>query len=263
MIYFAYSAERTSSNIAHALRGLLELEEREEFRGLRCFGREDVRMLEVGCEVINADFLGGLIDAPLVFLSRHSSVMGVPAFTVHAEGNWSAEAQFGGRPKMLSVSFPIGMLKALKSIKRLNGTGLDVTYEATHHGPLIDSPSFFAELGGNEETVSSVGHAELLARAIADSIDAGADAEYEKVAVGFGGTHYPSKFTSLALEGKYAFSHIMPKRHAGNIDMIEKAFARSDVPAEIAVIEWKGIKGADREVITRELARLGIDYAKV
>ena len=35
--------------------------------------------------------------------------------------------------------------------------------------------------------------------------------------------------------------------------MIEQAFARSDVPAEIAVLEWKGIKGADREGISKSL----------
>ena len=261
MIYFAYSSETASSNIATALRGLLGLEEKDDFHGMRHFGCGDVNMIEVGCRIINAEFLSDLIDAPIVFLSRHSSSMGVSAFTVHPEGNWSADASLGGMPKTLSVSSPICMLKTLKSINDINDTGLDVTYEVTHHGPLVNSPSFFVELGGNEQTIGSTDHAELLARAVARSIDA--DVGYDKIAVGFGGMHYPKKFTSLALEGKYAFSHMMPKHHIGNIDMIGQAFARSDPVAEIAVIEWKGIKGADREVILRELARLGIDYAKV
>jgi D-aminoacyl-tRNA deacylase len=164
---------------------------------------------------------------------------------------------------MLSVSSPVSMLKTLKSIKKLNNTELQVTYEATHHGPLMNNPSFFVELGGNEETIGNAKHARLLAQAIIDSIGAGADGGYDKVAVGFGGMHYPSKFTSLALSGKYAFSHIMSKHYIGNADMIEQAFKRSDIPADVALIEWKGIKGADREIITKELARLGIDYARV
>jgi D-aminoacyl-tRNA deacylase len=261
MIYFAYSAETASLNIAQALRGFLGLEEREDFHGLKCFGGNGILMLEVGGRLINADFLDAFVDAPLIFLSRHSSSMGIPAFTVHAEGNWSSEASLGGRPKMLSVSSPVGMLKALRTIKAINNTDLDVTYEATHHGPLINSPSFFVELGGNEDVINNAEHAKLLADAVARSIDA--DAGYGKIAVGFGGMHYPRKFTALALDGKYAFSHIMSKHHIGNTDMIEHAFARSDIPAEIAVIEWKGIKSAEREVIIRELARLGIDYAKV
>jgi D-aminoacyl-tRNA deacylase len=263
MIYFAYSAETASANIALALREILGLEEIETFHGLACFGRDEIRMFDVGCHIINAEFLSDFIDAPIIFLSRHSSSLGVSAFTVHPEGNWSVEASFGGKPKMLSVASPVGMLRTLKSIKSLNDTELNVTYEVTHHGPLTNSPSFFVELGGNEETIGSASHAKLLASAIARSIETDADAEYDKVAVGFGGMHYPKKFTLLAMDGKYAFSHMMPKHHIGKIDMIVQAFARSDLPAEIAVIEWKGIKGADREVIIRELARLGIDYAKV
>lgn len=263
MICFAYSSEIASSNIAAALRGLLELEKKDDFHGMRCFGNDDVKMVEVGCHIINAEFLSDLVDAPIIFLSRHSSSMGISAFTVHPEGNWSEESGLGGKPKMLSVASPIGMLKALKSIKGINDTGLEVTYEVTHHGPLVNSPSFFVELGGNEQTIGNAAHAKLLANAIGRSIENRAEVEYDKIAVGFGGMHYPKKFTSLALDGKYAFSHMMSKYHISNIDMIGQAFARSDPPAEIAVIEWKGIKGADREVITRELARLGIDYAKV
>ncbi len=263
MICFAYSTETASSNIALALREILKLDETERFHGMRSFGSNEIRMVEVAGRIIDAESLTDVVDVPIIFLSRHSSSMGIPAFTVHPEGNWSVEASLGGRPKALSIASPVGMLKALKSIKKMNDTKLEVTYEATHHGPLVNSPSFFVELGGNEDTIANKDLARLLAGAVARSIESDADSGYEKIAVGFGGMHYPKKFTTLALEGKYAFSHIMSKHSIGSTDMIEQAFARSDPRAEIAVMEWKGIKGADREVIIRELARLGIDYAKV
>ena len=156
-------------------------------------------MLEVEGRIINAESLTDFVDAPILFLSRHSSSAGVSAFTVHPEGNWSAEATLGGRPKMLSVASPVGMLKALNSIKRLNDTELEVTYEATHHGPLTNSPSFFVELGGNEETIANTAYAKLLASAIAGSIETDSGAEYEKVAVGFRGMHYPKSSRRLRL----------------------------------------------------------------
>ncbi len=200
-------------------------------------------------------------DGPIVFLSRHSSSKGVPSFTVHAEGNWSEDSHLGGRPKELSVSSPSRMLGALAAIGRINATGMQVTYEATHHGPMLEVPSYFVELGGDEATVSNAKFAELLAAAVADSIERGA--EYEKVAIGIGGTHYPEKFTRLGLEGRYAFGHIMSRHYAGCPDMIEKAALRSDSKTEIAVIEWKSIKAEERKRVVEELDRLGLDYERV
>lgn len=118
-----------------------------------------------------------------------------------------------------------------------------------------------AVIGGNDDIVSSVSHAKMLAEAIAHSLDN--NAGYEKVAVGIWSTHYPEKFTRLALEGRYAFSHIMSKHYVSRINMLEPAFKSSDIKADIAVIEWKGLKGADREDILRELESLGMDYARV
>ena len=110
-----------------------------------------------------AEFLEGVVDDSIVFLSRHRSSMGVPAFTVHPEGNWSDEALFGGRPKELSMAFPYGMSAMLRSIKALNKEGIAVTYEATHHGPFLSRPSLFVELGGNEQTICNEEYARLLA----------------------------------------------------------------------------------------------------
>jgi D-aminoacyl-tRNA deacylase len=143
----------------------------------------------------------------------------------------------------------------------INDTGIELTYEATHHGPLTENPSLFVELGGSEGVIKSEKHAKILATAVADSLHK--KPAYEKVAVGIGGLHYSAKFTKLALNGKYAFSHIMSKHYISNLDMLKYAFERSDVRAEFALIEWKSIKAMDREAIVRELNVLGIDYAKV
>lgn len=260
MIYFIYSDETASSNIAGALSGILELEE-GEFHGLQCFSDNKVRMIKIDGKLIDADFLDDMVDGVTVFLSRHTSSKGIPAFTVHAEGNWSDENSLGGRPRMISMSSPSNMLGVLENMHRSNSTDIQVTYEATHHGPFMNHPSFFVELGGSESVLRDKEHATLVAEAIVKGLDS--EVEYDKIAVGVGGTHYPGKFTRQALDGKYAFSHIMPKYYARCTGMLGLAFERSDRKAEMAVIEWKSIKAIEREIIVRELNRLGIDYAKV
>lgn len=261
MVYFVYSKETASSNIANELRPLLELEKSEDFNGLAHFSNGKIHMVGVEGRVIDADFLDKIINDTTIFLSRHSSKQGISAFTVHAEGNWSDEATLGGKPKELSVSSPLNMLNFLSAIRGMNTTDIGVTYEATHHGPLLNNPSFFVELGGNEDVIGSKEYASFIAKSTVKALDT--NAAYDKIAVGLGGMHYPEKFTRLALEGKYAFAHIMPKYHISCIDMIGKAFERSDKKPEIALIEWKSIKAIDRENIVRELNVLGIDYAKV
>lgn len=45
--------------------------------------------------------------------------------------------------------------------------------------------------------------------------------------------------------------------------MLQKAIEKSDRTAELAVIEWKGIKAADRDMIIKRLGELGLDYERV
>jgi D-aminoacyl-tRNA deacylase len=239
IINFVYSDEKASSNIAAHLKGILSLEKNDRgFSGLECFeDREHMfRMLKVDCRIINADFIDNLVEGLTVFLSRHSSSKQVPAFTVHPVGNWSDDCSLGGAPKSLGVASPVNMLRVLKSIEGVNSTEIELTYEATHHGPLLNRPSFFVELGGNDEVIGNYEYAGLIAKGIAEAI--GSEPLYDKIAVGIGCMHYPEKFTRLALGGKYAFSHMMSKHYVKEVGMIESAFSRSDIAAEIAVIEW-------------------------
>jgi D-aminoacyl-tRNA deacylase len=261
MVYFVYCDETASSNIALALKGVLELGDADDFNGLKHFSKGDIHMIKVNDKLITAEFLNGVVDDTLIFLSRHSSSKGIAAFTVHALGNWSTDATLGGKGGELSVASPIKMLDMLSAVKRANTTNINVTYEATHHGPFLDHPSFFVELGGNEETIASKDYAMLIATAVADGLEK--QAAYDKIALGLGGMHYSDKFTRLAIDGKYAFAHIMPKYQISHIEMIGQAFSRSDPKPELALIEWKSIKAVDRENILRELNSLGIDYAKV
>jgi D-aminoacyl-tRNA deacylase len=181
------------------------------------------------------------------------------SFTLHSEGNWSDEAIAGGKPKELSVSSPDSLQGLLKSVKKNNDTDIPVVYEATHHGPLLETPSLFFEFGGG--ATENQKPYEIMAKALSDWLEEPPDS-CEKIAFGIGGGHYPEKFTKLSLESKYSFSHIMPKYHA-DVDMVKKGLSRASAPAECALIDWKGIKSAERDAIVKRLEELGIDHVRL
>jgi D-aminoacyl-tRNA deacylase len=252
-----------SLNIAEAVKVKMDFEETTPVGGFRHFASEHTDMIEMGSGLIDADFIDKTIRTDFImFMSRHSSAKGIATFTTHAEGNWSDEAEFGGRPKALSMASPANMLSMLGAMEEVNTTEIPVMYEATHHGPLLDTPSFFVELGGNEETIKDKRYAEVVAESIVRMLHH-EPGEYEKIAIGIGGTHYPEKFTKLALEGKYAFAHMMPRYQIDNVDMLQKAIGRSDAEVEVAVIEWKSIKAAERDKVIGRLGELGLDYERV
>jgi D-aminoacyl-tRNA deacylase len=264
MAYLVCStSDITSLNIANAVKQMVDFDESEPVGKYRHLTSDRFDMLEVDARLTETDFLDALIKTDLfVFLSRHSSATGTASFTTHAEGNWSYSAELGGKPKMLSVASPINMMAVLRAINRANATDMSVTYEATHHGPLLDTPSLFVEIGGNEETLKSANLAGTVARSVV-AMTSDEYRGYGKIAIGIGGTHYPEKFTKLALEGRYAFAHMMPRYAIENVDMLQKAVERSDSEVELAVIEWKSIKAADRDKIVKRLEELGLDYERV
>ncbi|HVC57915.1 MAG TPA: D-aminoacyl-tRNA deacylase [Candidatus Acidoferrales bacterium] len=254
------TADPVSSGVAKVLKGMAEFRRDGEVEGHPRFVSETATLIEMDVPLFMAEGLDTIVEGTLVFISKHASAGGVGSFTVHPTGNWRQAADFGGEPMRLSRTSPMHMLSLLKSIG--SSVPESTTYEGTHHGPLTESPSLFVELGGNPGFAASETNHRMLASAILNSMNGDFTAEYDVVAVGIGGTHYPRKFTKLALEGKYAFSHMMPN-YALNADMIAQAVEMSDLVVDKAVVEWKSIKAADRELITRRLEELGIDYDRV
>jgi len=202
----------------------------------------------------------------IYFLSKHSSAKGIAAFTTHPTGNWTNEAKLGGKPYELSYAAPLEMLGILREFKKADNHGLEISYEATHHGPLLKTPSLFVEVGGNEESVSNKEYAKISGEAVYNLIY-NDEIEFSKIAIGIGGTHYPTKFSELALNKGYAFAHIMPK-HAiegkgDNVFMLEQAVKRTKDDVEIAVIDWKSLNSEIRAKVISKLNELGLDYEKV
>lgn len=201
----------------------------------------------------------------IVFLSRHASRAGTPTLSVHTPGNLTNQAVLGGLPNRISVSPASKMKKTLKTMAKLvQEQNLDyaVSYECTHHGPSLDTPAMFAELGSTLAQWKDKKAAKVVADAVIEALK---DSTVYPTVIGIGGPHYNYKFTKIALTTDTAFAHIIPKYAISGINdaMLKQCVERTVEKVEKALLDWKGIKGEYKPRMVEALERLNIKMEKV
>ncbi len=218
----------------------------------------DVQELKVDAPFSDFSEVDG--DAFIV-LSRHSSEKKVKAFTVHHTGNF-VDANLGGRPRELSYSFPSLACKLLKALEANAREGYDVTYEATHHGPTIDKPLVFIEIGSSEEEWRDPKNHEVLAKAVMEYEEQGCP---EVKAIWLGGPHYSKRASKRCLEGEASIGHIAPKYASEWLDeeMVKKMVQRSAERVEVAYLEKKSFKADKRKELVKILEGMGLEVKLV
>lgn len=247
--------DNASMNIRARLLELASWEERGSFENQAVLKKDDFRMIQVEEIHLEQDLvdekaakaLGEPVDV-VIFASRHRSEKRIPTLTVHPIGNYSS-ADFGGRPGTLCPTAPNLMTSAMRNLKR-NAMGLewDVSFETTHHGPLVNSPVFYIEIGSYEELWERKDAAEAVAKSILEISDEG-----DPVLLCIGGGHYAPRFTEIALTRKVAIGHMAANYalEALNTDMILQMSSKS-VGAKRVYFHKKGMpKSAYRELRER------------
>jgi D-aminoacyl-tRNA deacylase len=227
-----------------------------------------VTLIILNDEAVNAQHLPDNFAnlSLIVFISRHSSTSGMPTLSVHTPGNLG-EAELGGLPKQVSVSPATAMRNALKALALFKeGMKLDyeVSYECTHHGPSLNVPTMFVELGSSPKQWRDSKAAEAVAHAAMSTI--GKFGVSEKTAVlGIGGTHYNQRFTRMAVEGEAVFGHMIPKYAVPCVDaeMLRQCVEKTVEKVDCAVLDWKGIKSADKPQLLAALQEIGLSYKKI
>lgn len=150
----------------------------------------------------------------VIFLSKHSSKADIKSLTVHPTGNFS-EAKLGGTERMLSVSDPQKMSSTLRLMNEFySGRTFSVTYEATHHGPLLNIPNFFIEIGTTKEQWENP---EALNTVIGALIEE-RNGRTRDAFVGAGGGHYMPKITKYSIDNDIDMGHMISKHALENID---------------------------------------------
>ncbi len=224
----------------------------------------EVKLVFVNDEPVYTQYVTDHFSPQLiVFVSRHSSVSGIPTLSVHTPGNLG-EAELGGLPRKVSVSPVSAMKNALLEMARLKDEmKLDyhVSYECTHHGPSLNVPTMFVELGSSLPQWKDLKAAEVVASAAMAAVSK--ETTYPAV-LGVGGPHYSDKFTKIALTSSKAFGHIIPKYAIPQVDaeILEQCIRRTLEKVESAVFDWKGMRGADKQRLISLLKDLDIPVEK-
>jgi len=225
----------------------------------------EIKLVFINQETIWAQYITNHFSPQLlVFVSRHSGVAGIPTLSVHTPGNLVGEAEFGGLPRKISVSPANTMKDALLEMARLReemSLDYEVSYECTHHGPSLDVPTMFVELGSSSKQWTDLKAAEAVAHATMAAVSK--QSKYSAV-LGVGGPHYNERFTKIALNTPVAFGHIIPKYAVPHVDaeIVRQCVQRTQEKVESAIFDWKGMRGADRERIATLLSELNVRVEK-
>ena len=177
----------------------------------------------------------------IVFGSRHASKKEIPALLAHPTGNWG-EAIYGGKPERISVAAPWAMKAAIKYFAKIKLQGYEYGYEVTHHGPLLDVPHAFIEVGSTPTQWEDPTATRVAAEAC---YIAAKSSKKCKIAIGIGGTHYAPRFTSVALVNEdICFGHMLPRYgYPSNPDrlyfLIKQALERSGGEVKMIVLDSK------------------------
>ena len=200
-----------------------------------------------------------------IFLSRHSAESGIASLTAHTTGNFSDDVKSGGAAKELGRSDPSLLKNYLITLskKKERLGGYEITMEATHHGPTaLQKPVLFVELGSSEKHWGDSKAAAVVGEALLESLTE--KTIWSKAAIGFGGTHYPEKFTKLVVEEDMALSFVAPKHALEHVDerMVGQMLQRTTSPVRYALLDWKGL-GAHKGKIQGLASQFGLEVIRV
>ena len=200
----------------------------------------------------------------LIFISKHKSASGRPTLSVHTPGNLG-EASLGGLPRKVSVSPASAMKEALMAMKKAQeemDLEYEVSYECTHHGPSLDVPTMFVELGSSPSQWRDPDAAEAVARG---ALAAASTSTVYPTVLGIGGPHYSGRFTRRALNSDIAFGHIISKYAVELLDeeMLRQCVERTVEHVERAILDWKGIKGSHRSALLEYLHNINLEFERI
>ncbi len=252
------SENQASQNIKGALLSLERFEQKEN----QFWSCPDFDMAEMGGSIVE---IVPRHDAPYyIFASTHKSESGKECFTVHTPGNWG-DAGLGGRAQTLNVSMPSRLKSAAQKMQELSALSLKwpVSVEVDHHGPTLSKPVMFAEIGSSQEQWGVPKAGNVVAQAIIAAIRN--EMSWPSY-VGFGGTHYAPKFTPKIVGGESAFGHLISgyalEKYGLDGGRLMQAMSKNSEKIEMALVDWKGIKGDSRKSLVSLLDQMGIMWKK-
>lgn len=186
----------------------------------------------------------------IIFASKHESVKKERTLSVHAPGNWG-HADLGGENEKVCPTSGLFLKQIFQKLKlnaeKHNLKEYNVTMECTHHGPLIDKPCIFIEIGSTENQWTDRKAGFVIAKTISEIIEIFEENPYNEVAIGIGGPHYCPNFNKIQLNSNVALSHIIPQYALPlKQEILKQAIEKTQEEIEFVLIDWKGVGNSEQ-----------------
>ena len=215
-------------------------------------------------EPIYAESIDKKIDADFfIFATKHRSEKGVNSLSVHTPGNWN-KADLGGKEKTLCTSSALLQKIAFLKLSELaKNTNYEVTLECTHHGPFLEKPCMFIEIGSSLGQWKDKNAAQIIAKTIQHLLKDNHQIKKQEIAIGLGGPHYSNTFNKILLRTNIATSHICPKHMLPYLteEILIEAIEKTQEKVDFILSDWKGL-GTEKIRIINLLKELNLDYKK-
>ena len=294
-----------STNQADVVRSLGAWDQLPDVEGASAYASKAVRMWVFPDGVLREDHIDlrwfkatGEHVSEVIFPSRHVAKSGLACLTLHPIGvmqlDPSATAPFGGKAGDAPPPSPrLGpwWRSLLQRSENMDlGEVFDISLEVTHHGPWLDAPCLFIEVGSTAATWGHLGAAHLLGQLIHEGLglDGGGgigqwDSEKnagEVVLITLGGGHYAPRGNQITANNGVWLGHMLatyalPFDAPPEDGSVPGGFWRQSIDAAYAAtkrafpngdlvfsMDKKAFKGWQRQAIRDHLEELGAPLLK-
>lgn len=206
---------------------------------------------------VNFDFL--------IFISKHQSEKHNKTLSVHAPGNWK-KAELGGKENEVCKSSAffvkhlfIELNKQNEIAKQQGKPDYICTLECTHHGPYIEKPCCFIEIGSSEAEWKDKNAGKIIAKTLLEALKNWNKKNEEIVkswipCIGLGGPHYCPNLNKIQLNSQYSFCHVIPEYVLPlNEKMLKEAMKKTVEETKLFILDWKGLGNAEERQKTINL----------
>ena len=225
---------------------------------------ENIKLYTINSDLINAENIGKEIDADLfIFISKHKAKDERKSLTAHVPGNFGKN-EMGGKEKTLCIA-PAAYLKNIfiELDKNCQDSEYESSLEVTHHGPFLEKPVLFVEIGSSEKEWEDKNAGNTIAQSVIDAMKKDNKNFNEKGVFIIGGSHYNHVGNKVMLKSDFAVGHICAKYNLENLDesLIRQAMKKTIPEAKFVLLDWKGL-GKEKQRILEILEKNGIKYER-
>ncbi|MBT4823834.1 hypothetical protein HN695_03445 [Candidatus Woesearchaeota archaeon] len=225
---------------------------------------------------ILADNLDKEIDADLfIFATTHKSNANKKTLCVHPIGIYNDDISLGGKAHSLVPTSPWlikNLFLEMKTQKeKLVKEGhsileeFEISVEQTHHGPYLEKPALFIEIGSTEEEWTTKEAGNLIANALFNVLGK-FDSEKNTTnssnnACVIGGGHYNQVGNKLLEKTDYCIGHIASKYYVEILDENLLKQMADGSNTDLFIFDWKSC-GKGKHRVVELIEKLGYKWEK-